>query len=91
LPLVLQLSHKVVLQNCHTSKLNCVTKIKTADFQLVNQFQEYSKENNPLHYLRTTYSSKDVDAVKNRCHIGTSNTSWTVFWLINKNGNAQKA
>jgi hypothetical protein len=34
------LSHKTVLQNCHTSKLNCVTKIKTIDFQLVNNLKE---------------------------------------------------
>jgi hypothetical protein len=36
-------------------------------------------------------SSKDVDAVKNRCYIGTSTKLWTVFWLINKNENAKKA
>jgi hypothetical protein len=36
-------------------------------------------------------SSKDVDAVKNRCYIGADNKLWTVFWLINKIGNAQKA
>jgi hypothetical protein len=40
LALVLQLSHKSVLQNCHTHRLNCVTKIKTIDIQLVNKFYE---------------------------------------------------
>jgi hypothetical protein len=90
-PSVLQLSHKAVLQSCNTNKLNSVTKIKTVNFQLVNKFHEYSKENNLLQYLRTTYSSKDVDAVKNRYYIGTNNKLWTVFWLINKNGNAKKA
>jgi hypothetical protein len=43
LALVLQLSHKAVLQNCNTSKLDGVTKIKTFDFQLVNKLHECSK------------------------------------------------
>jgi hypothetical protein len=87
---VLQLSHKTVIQNCHTSKFDDVTEKRYIDIQIVKSFCSYPKENNLLEYLRNTYSSKEVDAVKKRYFIGSNKKLWTVFWSINKSGQAQK-
>jgi hypothetical protein len=65
------MSHKDVIQdcqtndkNCPTSDLKCNSKTQYIDFNIVIKFILYPQENNLLEYLRDTYSSKEVDAVK---------------------------
>jgi hypothetical protein len=88
---VLQMSHKSVTQSCHTSKVDSRIENKYIDIQIVKSFCSYPKENNLLQYLRNTYSSKEVDKVKNKYYIGTNKKLGTVFWNMNKGGQAQKA
>jgi hypothetical protein len=90
------MSHKDVIQdcqtndkNCPTSDLKCNSKTQYIEFNIVIKFILYPQENNLLEYLRDTYSSKEVDAVKKRYFIGSNKKIWTVFWSINKNGKAQ--
>ena len=90
-PVVIQTSHKNVIQTCNTLGLKCNTKSKNIDNELVILFLVYRKENNLLSYLRTKYSNDEVDGVKKMYYLGTNEKLWTVFWLINKDGNAQKA
>jgi len=64
---------------------------KLIDYKLVIGFKTIFPENNLLQYLRNTYEKEKVDFVKQLYCIGTSKNAGTIFWSINKEGEAQKA
>ncbi|MBD0836531.1 DUF6371 domain-containing protein [Aestuariibaculum suncheonense] len=95
---VTQLSYDSVTQSSNTLIQSCVTSeefpsknIKYIDYDVVRLFVENPKENNLLFYLRNTYPEDLVNSVKEMYHIGTGKDGGVVFWLINIEGNVQKA
>lgn len=90
-PVVLQDSTYIVTQNFNTEVKQSIVKSKYIDNQIVGRYSNYPKENKLLVYLRANYTSSKVDKAKSMYQIGTTKHLWTVFWMINRNGNVQKA
>lgn len=90
-PIVIQMSHKAVIQSCNTSLKDHTEKIQYVDFKYVELLYSNPIENNLLKYLRTKYSNKKVNNAKKIYYIGTDKESFAVFWNINKDGKVQKA